>query len=181
MPILIKAKEFEAEVLRAKMPVLVDFFGERCMPCKLLHPILIELGEAYAGRMKICMFNTDSERGETRGEFEAKYRTIAAYEVMSLPTMLLFVAGEPRRTLVGLHTREELIQILEEEGVTQESDQESGDREQESDQESGDREQESGEDGQESGDRIQESGEDDQGSGVRGQEAGEDEVVEQQG
>jgi len=117
MPMLLKAKEFEAEILRSKMPVLVDFFGERCMPCRLLRPILVELSEEYAGQMKFYMFNTDRERGETREDYEAKYRTIVAYEVMNLPTMLLFVDGKLRRTLIGLHTKEELLQVFAEEGL----------------------------------------------------------------
>jgi len=114
---LLKAKEFEAEILRAEVPVLVDFFGERCMPCRMLRPILVELSEEYAGQIKFYMFDTDRERGETREEYEEKYRTILAYQVMSLPTMLLFVDGKLRRTLIGLHTKEELLEVFAEEGL----------------------------------------------------------------
>ena len=117
MPMLLKAKEFEAEILRAEVPVLVDFFGERCMPCRMLRPILVELSEEYAGQIKFYMFDTDRERGETREEYEEKYRTILAYQVMSLPTMLLFVDGKLRRTLIGLHTKEELLEVFAEEGL----------------------------------------------------------------
>jgi len=113
----LKAKEFEAEILHSKIPVLVDFFGERCMPCRMLRPILAELSEEYAGQMKFYMFNTDRERGETREEYKEKHRTTLAYEVMNLPTLILFVDGERRRTLVGLHTRQELLEVFAEEGL----------------------------------------------------------------
>jgi len=112
MPVLVKPDNFEAEVLESKLPVLVDFFGERCAPCHMLRPILLELDEQYAGQLKICMFSTDRERRESREDFEEKWRTIEAYGVMHLPTMLLFVGGGLRHTLIGLHTRQELLDIF---------------------------------------------------------------------
>ena len=117
MPVLVKPKTFGAEVLDCEMPVLVDFFGERCVPCRMLRPILVELGEEYAGQLKICMFSTDRERRESDGDYEEKFRTLAEYGVMHLPTMLLFMDGGLRRTLVGLHTKQELLDILGEEGL----------------------------------------------------------------
>ena len=117
MPVLVKPKNFGAEVLDSALPVLVDFFGERCVPCHMLRPILLELGEQYAGQLKICMFSTDRERRESREDFEEKWRTIEAYGVMHLPTMLLFVEGGLRRTLIGLHTRQELLDIFAQEGL----------------------------------------------------------------
>ena len=117
MPVLIKPKDFDAEVLDSKVPVLVDFFGERCVPCHMLRPILVELGEEYAGQLKICMFNTDKERRESDEEYEEKFRTLADYSVMHLPTMLLFMDGGLRRTLIGLHTKQELLDVFGEEGL----------------------------------------------------------------
>jgi len=117
MPVLVKPKNFEAEVLDSKVPVLVDFFGEHCVPCHMLRPILVELGEEYAGQLKICMFSTDRERRESREEYEEKFQTLADYGVMHLPTLLLFMDGGLRRTLIGLHTKQELLDILGEEGL----------------------------------------------------------------
>ena len=117
MPVLVKPKNFEAEVLESKLPVLVDFFGERCVPCHMLRPILLELGEAYTGQLKICMFSTDRERRETSEDYEEKFRTLESYGVMHLPTMLLFVGGGLRRTLIGLHTKQELLEIFAQEGL----------------------------------------------------------------
>ena len=112
MPVLVRPNNFDAEVLDARLPVLVDFFGERCAPCRLQRPILVELGEAYTGQLKICMFNTDREPRESESDYEAKFRTMISYNVMHLPTLLLFFGGALRRTLIGLHTRQELLDIL---------------------------------------------------------------------
>ena len=119
MAVLVKAKNFTSEVLDASktLPVLVDFFGERCMPCRMLRPILLALGGEYAGQLKICMLNTDKEPGETDEEYQEKFRTILSYDVMNLPTMLLFADGQLRRTLIGLHTKAELLEIFAEEGL----------------------------------------------------------------
>ena len=117
MPVFVKPKNFDAEVLESELPVLVDFFGERCFPCHMLRPILLALGEEYAGQLKICMFNTDKERGDTHEDYEDKFRILAEYDVRHLPTMLLFTGGKLRRTLIGLHTRQELLDAFQEEGL----------------------------------------------------------------
>jgi len=117
MPVPVNAENFETEVLGAGLPVLLDFFGERCMPCRLLRPILIELAEEYAGRLKVCMMNTDREEGESEADYREKLRVILDYGVQNLPTLLLFAEGKPRRTVVGLHTKEELQDILAQEGL----------------------------------------------------------------
>jgi len=117
MPVQVRADTFEAEVLRARLPVLVDVFGERCAPCRLLRPTLLEIEEEYAGQLKICMLNTGRESGENEKEYEDKFRIILTYGVRGVPTMLLFTGGELRRALVGLHAKEELLGILREEGL----------------------------------------------------------------
>jgi len=117
MPVLVKPKNFEAEVLDAGLPVLVDFFGERCVPCHMQRPVLLELGEEFAGQLKICMFNTDKERRDTAEDCESKFRTLVTYNVMHLPTLLLFMDGGLRRTLIGLHTKQELLDVLGQEGL----------------------------------------------------------------
>jgi len=113
MPIVVKARNFASEVLEARGPVLVDFYGEQCVPCRLLRPILLELSSEYEG-VKICMFNTDRELRETDEDYEDKFAVLAAYDVMSLPTVLLFRGGELVSTIIGLHTKEELFDIFRE-------------------------------------------------------------------
>ncbi|MCL2107401.1 MAG: thioredoxin family protein [Oscillospiraceae bacterium] len=117
MPIVIKPRNFHFEVLQSELPVLVDFWGTRCVPCQMLRPVLLEISEELKGRLKVCMFNTDQEELESEAEYEEKYRTLMAYGITSLPTMLLFRGGILRRTLVGLHSREELMEALEQEGL----------------------------------------------------------------
>ena len=107
----VNAKNFADEVLAPQGAVLVDFYGEHCMPCKLLRPILMQISREYKG-LKLCLFNTDREPGETDAEFEEKFTLLASCQVMNLPTMLLFLNGELLTTLVGLHTKEELLEIF---------------------------------------------------------------------
>ncbi len=122
MPIIVKTNSFETEVLKAKLPVLVDFWGERCVPCKLQRPILMALADEFVGKIKVCMFNTDPEEGESQEDYQQKFQTMMDYKVMSLPTLLLFREGELVRGMVGLHTREELLEILREEGLAMHAD-----------------------------------------------------------
>jgi thioredoxin 1 len=117
MPVLVRPNNFDTEVLQSKLPVLVDFFGERCVPCRMLRPILLDLGEAYARQLKICMFNTDKERRESDEAYEEKFRFLNTYSVMHLPTILLFFEGRLRRTLIGLHSARELLAVFAEEGL----------------------------------------------------------------
>ncbi|MDR2524949.1 MAG: thioredoxin fold domain-containing protein [Oscillospiraceae bacterium] len=117
MPIAVQLHSFAEEVLAAEMPVLVDFWAVRCMPCRVQKPILQELAEEFADRLKICAFNVDQEDGESEDDLKEKFRLILEYHVMNLPTMLLFRRGEVVRTLVGLHQKEELLEILAEEGL----------------------------------------------------------------
>jgi len=116
MPIVVRANQFVEEVLEVQGPVLVDFFGENCMPCKMLRPILLDLSREFSG-LKFCMFNADREMFESDEEFEAKYNIMSLYQVMSLPTLLLFVDGAVRASIIGLHTRDELLKFFRDQGV----------------------------------------------------------------
>ena len=93
---------FEQEVLNAKTPVLVDFFANWCMPCKMFAPVLDEVAESYANRLKIVKVDIDEAV-----ELAQKYR------VMSIPTIKLFTGeAEPRATFVGAMSQEELEELL---------------------------------------------------------------------
>jgi len=115
MSIVVRAKNFAAEVLKATGPVLVDFYGEQCLPCKLLRPILMELSEEY--NLKLCMFSTDREAHESDEDLEKKFELLEHFQVMNLPTILLFLNGEVRASIIGLLSKEELLAVFEEQKI----------------------------------------------------------------
>lgn len=104
---MITSENFEAEVLKAEVPVLVDFFADWCMPCKMFAPTLDDVAESYEGKLKVVKVNVDQAT-----PLAQKYR------VMSIPTLKLFTGdAEPRATFVGAMSREELEEWLASNGV----------------------------------------------------------------
>lgn len=94
---------FEQEVMQATEPVLVDFYADWCGPCKAMAPIVSELAEEYAGKVKIGKLNVDESP-----ESAAKFR------VMSIPTFVILVNGEVKDTIVGTVKKNELAAKIEE-------------------------------------------------------------------
>ncbi len=103
----VTTSNFAKEVLQAGVPVLVDFYADWCMPCKMFAPILDEVEENMGKRLKIVKVNVDEAP-----QLAQKYR------VMSIPTIKLFIGEEePRATFVGAMSAEELEEWLGENGV----------------------------------------------------------------
>jgi thioredoxin 1 len=92
---------FQAEVLDATEPVLVDFWAPWCGPCRVVHPILEELS-GERDDVKIVSLNIDENQ-----------ETASRYQVMSIPTMIVFKAGQPAKTIVGAMPKKRLEQELE--------------------------------------------------------------------
>ena len=96
-------QNFETEVLKSDVPVLVDFFAEWCGPCRMLGPIIEELTEEMKDKkVKIGKINID-EAPETAKK----------YNVMSIPTIIIFKNGEPVETMSGVQNKEVLKEKLE--------------------------------------------------------------------
>lgn len=97
----ITTDNFEQEVLKSDIPVVVDFWASWCGPCRMLAPIIAEIAEEQAGKIKVGKLNVDEEP-----QLAAKYR------VMSIPMVALFKNGEVVETSIGYKPKEELIEAL---------------------------------------------------------------------
>lgn len=88
---------FEQEVLQSDQPVLVDFWAEWCMPCKMLAPTIDEVAGVFSGKAKVGKVDTDSNRNVSM-----------KYGINAIPTVLLFKGGEVAKKFVGLTNKNDL-------------------------------------------------------------------------
>ena len=93
--------EFETEVLKADKPVLVDFWASWCMPCKMQGEVLHEVFPKLAGKVKVVKVNVDESE-----------KIALAYNIVSIPTLMIFVNGELKEKTVGLTSSGELSEML---------------------------------------------------------------------
>ena len=92
---------FQAEVIEAETPVLVDFWAPWCGPCRVVGPVLEEIAAEREG-LKIVKLNVDENQ-----------QTAAKFEVLSIPTMILFKGGEPAKKIIGAYPKKRLEAELE--------------------------------------------------------------------
>jgi thioredoxin 1 len=95
-------QNFRTEVLENKGVAVVDFWAPWCGPCRAVGPIIEELAQEYEGKVKIVKLNVD-ENSQTAGQ----------YSVMSIPSILFFKDGQPMKTMVGVQSKENYKQEIE--------------------------------------------------------------------
>ena len=93
---------FDQDVLQADVPVLLDFWAEWCGPCKMIGPLLVELSEEYAKKVKIVKLNVDENNN-----------TAIQYAVRSIPTLILFKDGQVQAQHIGAAAKGQLKQFID--------------------------------------------------------------------
>ena len=93
---------FEDDVIKAEGPVLVDYWAEWCGPCKMIAPVLDEIAQTYAGKLKVCKLNIDGNQ-----------ETPPKYGVRGIPTLMLFKNGNVEATKVGALSKSQLAAFLD--------------------------------------------------------------------
>ncbi|MEG0214748.1 MAG: thioredoxin [Hungatella sp.] len=102
MAIVLTSANFEQEVLKSEIPVLVDFYADWCGPCKMMGPVVEELATEFKGKAKVGKLNIDQSED-----------IAARYGVMSIPTFLVIKNGVAAAPLVGARDKRDLVAAIE--------------------------------------------------------------------
>ena len=94
---------FDSEVLSSDLPVLVDFWAEWCGPCKMIAPVLDEIADEYAGKIKVCKVDVD-----------ANPDVPPKFGIRGIPTLILFKGGNAEATKVGALSKTQLTEFVNE-------------------------------------------------------------------
>jgi len=101
-PVRVVDADFDEKVLRSQVPVLVDFFGSWCGPCAKMKPVIDALAAELAPDVSVA-----------QAEISEAPEAAARYDVMGVPTLILFAGGMPKVTLTGVKTKPEVLQAIE--------------------------------------------------------------------
>ncbi len=93
---------FETEVLKSDIPVLVDFWAVWCGPCRMIHPIIEELANEYDGKLKVARLDVDKNN-----------QTASTYKIMSIPSLLFFKNGEKVDQLIGAVPKQQIVEKVD--------------------------------------------------------------------
>ena len=94
-------QNFENEVIQSEIPVLVDFWATWCGPCRMVAPVIAEIATEADGKFKVGKINVDEEPD-----------LAALFQIMSIPTLMVFKNGKPVSTAVGFRPKAELLKML---------------------------------------------------------------------
>jgi thioredoxin 1 len=94
---------FDAEVLKSQTPVLVDFWAEWCMPCRMLTPTIEAVADEFSAKIKVGKLDTDGNRN-----------VAVKYAINAIPTIIIFKGGEVRKKFVGLTNKDDLTKAINE-------------------------------------------------------------------
>lgn len=97
----LNSENFDKEVLETEQTVLVDFYADWCGPCKMMAPVVEKIAEEVSPKVKICKINIDEALD-----------IASKYEVMSIPTFITFVNGEPKSRKIGVQSEETLKEMI---------------------------------------------------------------------
>ena len=97
----LEEKNFEEEVLKADKKVLVDFYADWCGPCKMMSPVIDDIAKELDGKVKVGKVNVDNNQ-----------ELAIQYDVMSIPTIMVFENGKSIKTFVGVTDKQEILEVL---------------------------------------------------------------------
>ena len=93
---------FELEVLKSSTPVLIDFWAPWCAPCRAIAPIVEEISQTYAGKLKVVKMNVDDNP-----------KTPSRYGVRGIPNLIVFQSGEVKEQITGLRSKADLVKLID--------------------------------------------------------------------
>jgi thioredoxin 1 len=93
---------FESEVVKSAIPVLIDFWAPWCAPCRMMEPVLEQVAKEYNGKVKFCKLNVDEEPDLS-----------SRYKIFNIPAFLVFSKGEIVNQRVGAGSKEAIVKLIE--------------------------------------------------------------------
>jgi len=93
---------FELEVLKSSTPVLIDFWAPWCAPCRAIAPIVEEISQTYAGKLKVVKMNVDDNP-----------KTPSRYGVRGIPNLIVFHSGQVKEQITGLRSKADLVKLID--------------------------------------------------------------------